>query len=394
MRRTVISNGNAFASLSIILAISLAAVGCSVYDAELITPARQAATAEAAERSADADTNDMDAAPPVRRDASSSGGVDGVRRPQSPIAVETTVCGDGRVSGPEKCDIAIPEGRLGGCPTSCSELRNCAPRELNGSACQAECVLLELLCAGGDACCPAKCSADNDADCSASCGDGIIQASNGETCEPGTNSPCMMDDATCDDDDPCTLDTLSGTASNCNTTCVNTSKDEPVNGDSCCDSSANANLDDDCEPLCGNGVRETGEECDGESGCDDDCKPEMTAEQLSCLERFGGDECGKCSCLNCTDTFLACRADEDESANELCNAVLHCAQENNCFGDPCYCSEVCLSPNGPCSAEIEAAAGTTDPVVIFFSSMDRNSPLGRAYLSDQCRVQQCGDVCR
>jgi hypothetical protein len=44
-----------------------------------------------------------------------------------------------------------------------------------------------------------------------------------------------------------------------------------VGGDSCCPAGANANNDSDCSPVCGNGVRESGEVCDGDCprSCDD-----------------------------------------------------------------------------------------------------------------------------
>lgn len=405
MRRTCSTIRGLSARAGLHIACFIAANSCSVYDDELIARERQAATALGAGRdSGPADDERSDAEPAsegtpgaTQRSASNASDGGGRQAPASPIPVDRTACGDGRVSGPEKCDTAIHERTPGACPVDCPALKDCAPRELNGSGCQAECVLLELVCAGGDGCCPGKCNASNDADCSGSCGDGIIDANTGETCEPETNMPCAQTEAECDDGDPCSIDALQGSAKNCNAVCTNTLRAESLNADGCCSDQANANVDSDCQPSCGNGVREPGEECDGETGCDVSCRPMMTAEQRTCLERLGDDDCAKCSCTNCTERFLACHAGMDPRANELCGAVLRCSRANECFGDACYCGDSCVDargPDGACRSEIEAAANASDPLLVLLARTDPASTLGRAYYADECRVQQCGDVCR
>src|SRR5207244_13429815 len=122
--------------------------------------------------------------------------------------------------GDEKCDIGIPEGTPGACPKECPELAKCNPRKLNNSGCQAECVVLQLVCMSGDDCCPGNCTDKNDSDCSSSCGDGVVQSDKGETCEPESKTPCKTSDADCDDGDPCTTDKLIGSAKNCNALCM------------------------------------------------------------------------------------------------------------------------------------------------------------------------------
>jgi hypothetical protein len=299
------------------------------------------------------------------------------------------------VTGAERCDVSIQVGSPGACPTACPDLGNCAPRLLNnGGGCQAECVLLELVCQPGDDCCPGKCNSDNDPDCSSSCGDGIVQESSGETCEPETTTPCKASDADCDDQNPCTVDKLTGGPTNCNSACSNTEITDPVAGDSCCPDGANANIDGDCPAQCGNSVREPGEECDGGMGCDASCMLTLQPEQRSCLEKFGDDACGQCSCENCTDTFLACVDGLDATASTQCSDVLSCAEVNNCYGAQCYCGAFCGLPNGPCRTQIEIAARTTDPVTINQRELDPAYPVGRASLTEMCRRQQCSDVCR
>jgi len=364
---------------------------CSVYDPELILPQTSSPTTGAPRAGggasgrgsgSDAGAEDADAA------ADSSG-------PTNPIPVDSTVCGDGRVTGSERCDVSIKQGSAGACPTECPKLGNCAPRLLNnGGGCQAECVLLELVCEAGDDCCPGKCNSDNDPDCSSSCGDGIVQESNGETCEPETETPCKTSDAECDDMNACTVDKLMGSASNCNSACANTPISVPAGGDGCCAEDANANVDSDCPARCGNGVREPGEDCDGGMGCDASCKVMLLPEQASCLEEFGTDPCAACACRKCTDTYLACRDGTDATANKQCNDVLVCAEMNDCFGIQCYCGALCGVTNGPCRTQIEIAAGTTDWVMITQRQSDPAFPVGRALLADTCRRDQCADVCR
>src|ERR1700712_1283255 len=94
--------------------------------------------------------------------------------PPGPPESPTTRCGDGIISGVEKCDTAIEDPKSGACPTACPALAACAPRVLNGTACQAECVLIEPSCKSGDGCCPGTCNPTNDSDCSNACGDGKI----------------------------------------------------------------------------------------------------------------------------------------------------------------------------------------------------------------------------
>jgi len=305
-----------------------------------------------------------------------------------------TVCGDGIVAGGEKCDTGLGAEQPGACPASCPPLGACANRALNGTGCQSECVLLPQSCTNDDGCCPGNCTADNDNDCSTTCGDGEVQTDKGETCEADSaESPCPTD---CDDGDDCTNDVLMGSAANCNAICMRT----PVAlapDDGCCPDSANANTDNDCEPMCGNGVREGTEECDGGEGCTD-CVVVPTPNQQQCLDNFSSDDCEHCACLNCTTQSLNCRDSGDSALDAACESIVACARAADCVGPVCYCGTAdvftCITaPNGPCIAEIQAAAGTTDSIAIESQRVDATTAVGRADILGNCSVTQCPDVC-
>jgi len=109
----------------------------------------------------------------------------------------------------------------------------------------------------------------------ADCGDGVVDT--GEECDIGitTGQPgaCPTD---CTTGDPCVAGTLVE-AGACWATCQNTTITYPTDGDGCCPAGANAVSDDDCAPVCGNGVCEAGEDvtciadcqCGEDAQCDD-----------------------------------------------------------------------------------------------------------------------------
>ena len=368
---------------------------CSVYSADLI------AIKSTEPRTAEPPMNGGAApdASPIEDPPDDAGAESADAQSLSPAPIDTTHCGDGRVSGEEKCDVGIAPGMPGACPTSCPDLAPCVPRALNNSGCQAACVVLQLLCTNDDDCCPGNCTDKNDNDCSSNCGDGVIQASEGETCESESSLPCKTNDRQCDDMDACTVDKLIGAAQSCNAFCTNTRITTPKDGDGCCPAGADANRDKDCSPVCGNNVRESAEECDGTPGCDPQCRLSMLKmDQIRCSEQFAddGDECALCSCMNCTQSYLLCRDSPSPELNALCLDVLVCAREKNCYGTACYCGDslFCIPPNGLCRTQIEAATGSTDPNLVNARATDPGYAVGRAYAAEMCRAQQCGQQCR
>jgi hypothetical protein len=179
-------------------------------------------------------------------------------------------CGNGKIESGETCDPP------GSCPSveTCIPANTCLMAVIGGAAssCNATCTMQPIAqCVRDDGCCPSGCTSANDNDCSASCGNGVVEAAARETCEPTSASqPCPT---SCDDGDPCTYDLLTGSANNCNAVCTHLTISNPFSLDGCCPYGANANNDSDCPPMCGNGVVERGERCDGvcpeQADCDD-----------------------------------------------------------------------------------------------------------------------------
>lgn len=396
---------------------------CSVYD-ENLTKVQQK---KADSRIAEVDShlgNDANAIPTNSRDEVGGGGGDldsssetgGSIAPvgedsseEFPDGDEVEFCGDGKISGEETCDTAISAGTPGFCPTECPSDDPCLSGSLEGSGCLAECVYTEIGCVNDDGCCLPDCNVEDDNDCSSQCGDGIVQTEDNEICEPaealdndGVSSADLICPTECEDDgDPCTAQLLTGSASNCNAVCTWPTITTAVAGDGCCPTGANANTDDDCKSVCGNGIKEPDEACDGSinEGCSPQCDS-YTTDQRTCIENFTDitDECRICICTRCTDQVINCMASGDTTNDELCSAVVYCGLETGCLGNACYCggtdpNTICLFGSGPCVFEIEQAAGTTNTLQIFRLKDDPNTTLGRSTAYSICHLAECLDVC-
>ncbi len=327
----------------------------------------------------------------------------------TPDAGLDETCGNGRVTDTERCDIAIAPGMPGACPTECPANEACLQYALEGTNCHAQCVLVTPNCMDGDDCCPPGCTRLTDSDCSASCGDGVVQADEGEICEPSWALQGVSPDAVtacpteCEDDgDPCTQELLSGSEDNCNAQCSRSDITSLVDGDMCCPEGANANTDGDCDPVCGNQIREGDEECDGAVGCDDQCKSTMTDEQRSCVEDFDvvAGACEECMCTNCTDQAITCFGSGDATKDMHCSKMADCGYQYGCVGLVCYCGTAPIffdgctfGANGPCKTVIEEAAGTTNLTSIFFQQYDGTTALGRGLAFSDCYERNCLEVC-
>jgi MYXO-CTERM domain-containing protein len=166
------------------------------------------------------------------------------------------------------------------------------------------------------------------------CGNGMVDP--GETCD----GDCP---AACDDGDPCTVDTLSGTAAACNAACTTAPTTACTPGDGCCPAGCGSPADSDCSATCGNGRRDPGETCDGDcpTTCDDGnacttdtlvgsaagCSAECTVAPIAVCA--GGDGCCPAGCTPATDPD--CAATPCDAGGDCADAVVE-------DGDGCDCA--------------------------------------------------------
>ncbi len=243
----------------------------------------------------------------------------------------SSFCGNGRVDTGESCDSAITEG-AGVCPTECPDDGNqCTQETLFGFSedCDSECRATVINdCSPGDGCCPAGCNAANDLDCSANCDNGVVDTEDGETCDPPSSCPTEAD---CDDMDPCTNDSLTGSAANCSAACANIPITEAANGDGCCPPGEDGSTDDDCMFVCGNGTVEMPQEtCDNmiEAGMPGACPEDAAAcdDNNGCTtDEFTGSP-DNCSAL-CTNTVAITDPINDDGC---CPTGATEANDNDC----------------------------------------------------------------
>ncbi len=271
------------------------------------------------------------------------------------------VCGNGTVEPGETCDP------LASCPASCPAL-GCQLRILDGAGtCAAKCVNagMQTACINNDGCCPAGCNATNDSDCGAGCGNNVVEP--GETCDPLASCPTVCPP------NKCQIRTLQN-AGTCKAQCVDAGQQTAcINNDGCCPAGCNANNDNDCTPVCGNGVVEKNETCDPLGSCPASC-PQVAC-QLRKLDNGGtcqavcspaglqtacvnGDGCcpNGCNANNDSDCKPVCGNKVVESG-ELCdgNCPVACAKTSyTCYeqsGSAATCDLTCNSPVTKCGSK-------------------------------------------
>jgi hypothetical protein len=158
-------------------------------------------------------------------------------------------CGNGRVDTAqgETCDTGITSGE-GACPTSCPGSGDaCNPRVLvHAGTCTAACGPQPVtVCQGGDGCCAPGCTAANDRDC-ASCGNGMVDTSLGETCDTAIQSGAGACPTTCPSSgDACSPSVLAH-AGTCTAACAPQPITACHGGDGCCPAGCTAATDSDC----------------------------------------------------------------------------------------------------------------------------------------------------
>jgi|GEM_PF-3119252 len=232
-------------------------------------------------------------------------------------------------------------------------------------------------------------------DPTATCGNGRLEA--GELCD----GDCPT---SCDDGAACTTDVFTGSAETCSAACEHAPIDACQSGDGCCPSAACAGIDDDCPaatPVCGDGLVEADERCDGDcpEACDDGlacttdvltgsaeaCTAECSATPITACGTLDGccppgcdrttDHdcaaiCGnnvlesgeRCdgNCPASCDDGVACTADSATGTAAQCDLVCKNTSITTCHdGDGC-CAPGCNSHNDDdCSAT--CGDGVRDP---------------------------------
>jgi cysteine-rich repeat protein len=206
---------------------------------------------------------------------------------------------------------------------------------------------------------------------------------------------------------------------------------------------------------CGNGQNDPGEDCDdgnrqGGDGCEADCRRPREDDGDAGLDagpegEDGGEadaatddagdastqperdgavptsdvageipECAACRDGACTSFFgqinlidECFNAGGNATDAQLCIDVMNCAYSNDCAYGPdglntCFCgtaeiaSGACAQPgaaNGPCRAEMFAAAKTKDLPTFLSSVQLTELPIGRALYLAQCDRDSCGSEC-
>lgn len=187
------------------------------------------------------------------------------------------LCGNSVIDYGEICD---PPSSCPAAETDCASADACAIPHLTGSAaaCTASCVYERITACAfeADGCCPVGCDTTNDSDCSPVCGNGVLET--GETCDRAAadaNAVCPTD---CDDHNSCSVDSMVGSPSTCDVVCERDWIALCKDGDGCCPGACNATNDNDCQAVCGNGVKEPGETCDRNATVPADLCPQAVAD--------------------------------------------------------------------------------------------------------------------
>jgi cysteine-rich repeat protein len=185
-----------------------------------------------------------------------------------------------------------------------------------------------------------------DSDCHYTCGNGVLDTDAGESCDTAISSGDGACVTSCDDNQACTNDVLSG--SECAAACIHSAITDPADGDGCCPTGANANNDDDCSAMCGNGILEPGELCD----------PGITAGAGACPASCDdGVACTTDTLMNpasCQATCSHTAITNPANGDGCCPAGATTANDNDCLPG---CGNGVVDPGETCDTAITTGAG-------------------------------------
>jgi len=256
----------------------------------------------------------------------------------------STSCGNNIVEANETCDPRA------GCATDCDDGNRCTVDNLVGDSadCNVGCLRAVIEeCVDGDECCPEGCGFRVDDDCSATCGNDVVD--DNETCDPPATCP-----AVCDDGNKCTEDVKIGSAANCNVTCATVDITTCGPEDGCCPAGCDSGNDGDCSATCGNSVIDPGEKCDPPSSCPTDPQTDCDDNKKCTIDGLTGSaancnaECTHQQIVTCTDNDeccpVGCEGSDNDCGGGQCNNDMFCdfpdetpltcapPTANDCFG--------------------------------------------------------------
>ncbi len=244
-----------------------------------------------------------------------------------------------------------------------------------------------------DGCCPPDATHDFDPDCPTVCGNGVLETTGGEKCDPGIAPPtpgaCPTVCPAADPfhpPDPCNPSVLTGTG--CQADCVSFQVTAPISGDGCCPSKNGIATythaeDTDCPGSCGDGVLEPGEACDKGAptnsplACPTACTPLPSA----CLEVQLVGSADDCSAHCVTTAVTACSLVKDGCCPSGCTGLTDADCSIGCgngvrdttYGETCdtaipsgpgACRTSCPTSTDPCIRTFLVGAGTCSPSCI------------------------------
>ncbi|MEY4575600.1 MAG: hypothetical protein RL701_303 [Pseudomonadota bacterium] len=320
----------------------------------------------------------------------------------------TTRCGNGYVDVDETCDVAIAHDEPGACVDSCVSKHGCYITSLVGTRCNVQCADLEISAAvDDDGCCPTQATAQNDNDCPAECGNGIVE--HGEACDPPEKCPQQ---AACVTKAACMLARHSGSAQACTAKCTVQPIVQCESGDGCCPTGCSRPLDEDCDaspqpptagiPLSNGAGGSLGMPADAgapATGCDGGtCDAEPQSEIDSCVAVHAAGRCQACDCAHCPRELLACATEGSNTQIDAALALIDCATQHRCSNLDCFCGDANLNicgayPLGACVDQIHSVAGSADVLQVLLSAISVDSTLGKVSTMLSCRAQHCSAVC-
>ena len=177
-------------------------------------------------------------------------------------------CGNGVVetdSG-ESCDVGIPAGAAGACPTSCDDGLDCTIDYFLTKGCQPACGHTPITTPiSGDRCCPPGATNATDSDCPPVCGNNVVER--GENCDgPSCPTACPVPAPDIIGRRGCLINEVIGYAADCAAHCELTeiTACNAAYADGCCPEGCTNELDPDCSVHCKDGVLQTksGEVCE------------------------------------------------------------------------------------------------------------------------------------